>query len=80
MVEPVATSKHMDNSYSHTKGNCTEGLLGRHAIGMLGRTLESNTISNVLNIISLCCLFRILKYASGWFPFERLFDVSFSCN
>ena len=36
----MATSKLIDYPYSHIKENSVlEGLLGRHALGMLGRTL-----------------------------------------
>ena len=39
-VEPVATSKPMDDSYSHTKKETPYWrLVSRHALGMLGRTL-----------------------------------------
>ena len=37
-VEPVAISKHMDLS-PHQREFCAEGLLGRHALGMLEKTL-----------------------------------------
>ena len=37
-VEPLTTTKHMDYPYDQSKLR-TGGLLGRHALGMLGRTL-----------------------------------------
>ena len=40
-VEPVATTKFLGYPHSrHQREFCTEGLLGRHALGMLGRTLR----------------------------------------
>ena len=47
----VATSKVWDSSYSpHQRKFCTEGLLGRHALGMLERTLyhSMTTIKKLL--------------------------------
>ena len=39
-MKTVATSKLLESPYSHIKGKFrTEGLLGRYALGMLGRTL-----------------------------------------
>ena len=39
-MEPVATTKLLGYPHSpHQREFCTEGLLGRHALGMLGRTL-----------------------------------------
>ena len=40
-VKPVSTSKHLCCPHSPLQREfCTEGLLGRHALGMLGRTLN----------------------------------------
>ena len=42
-VEPVATTKLLGYPHSpHQREFCTEGLLGRHALGMLGRALIYN--------------------------------------
>ena len=39
-VEPVATTKLLGYPHSpHQREFCTEGLFGRHALGMLGKTL-----------------------------------------
>ena len=55
-VEPLTTTKHMDYPYSpHQRKFCTEGLLGRHALGVLGRTLvwPICAISNIPRKFSL---------------------------
>ena len=41
-MEPVATAKLWGYPhFPHQREFCTEGLLGRHALGMLGRTLHA---------------------------------------
>ena len=50
-VEPVATSKLLGCSHSpHQREFCTEGLLSRHALDTLGRTLYSNSF-----VLKSCC-------------------------
>ena len=53
-VEPVATTKLLGYLHSpHQREFYTEGLLGRQALGMLGRTLKLSATPHIITINSL---------------------------
>ena len=65
---PVDISKILGNFLSHIKKICIQGLQGRHALSMLGRTLVSNRLllDNMTQYIEIVLLLYSIYYREAF--------------
>ena len=69
-VEPVTTTKLL--GYPHSREFCAEGLLGRHALGVLGRTLYK--VMYLVHVQTVLGCVRVEEHELE-FPAVRVFQL-----